>query len=188
MTKSSQQGVGLVEVMVALLLLAVAILSFSALNMTAINATDNSVIRIKSTTIIRSISEDLRLNPDSITSYQQNIQQVLANVSPAKNYCQSAAAFKAAKVSKECHDNACSKTEVANYDSWRMMQQACDNNVLLNMVDCPGTANKQRRQCVIIAWGDTQPVLSDTTATNRSCANLSGTYYSDAQCLIMETY
>lgn len=188
MLRASQQGVGLVEVLVALLLLAVAILGFSALNMTAISATDNSVLRVKSTTIIRSISEDLRLNPDSIAVYQANIQQVLGSVSASKNYCQATAAFKATKATKNCDGNACTEAEVANYDSWRMMQQACDNEVLLNMVDCPGTANKQVRQCVIIAWQDTKPVLSDTTSANRSCANSSGTYYSDSQCLIMETY
>lgn len=188
MHRLSQKGVGLIEVMVALLLLAVAVLGFSALNMVAINATDNSVVRVKSTTIIRSISEDLRLNPNSIPIYQANIQQVLGSVSAAKNYCQATAAFKTTKVEENCDSVTCTETEVANYDSWRMMQQACDNEVLLNMVDCPGTANKQVRQCVIISWGDTKPVLSDTTSNNKPCTNLSGTYYSDSECLIMESY
>lgn len=188
MIRSGQRGVGLIEVMVALLLLAVAILGFSALNMAAIKATDNSLIRVKSTTIIRSISEDLRLNPNSIPTYQANIQQVLGSVSSSKSYCQATASFKNAKATKNCDGSACTETEVANYDSWRMMQQACDNEVLLNMVDCPGTANKQVRQCVIVAWGETKPTLSDTTSTNKPCANLSGTYYSDSQCLIMESY
>ena len=39
-----QQGVGLVEVMVALLLLAVGVMGFAALQMTAIKATDESLV------------------------------------------------------------------------------------------------------------------------------------------------
>jgi len=41
---NSQSGVGLIEVMVALLLLAVAVLGFSALNMVSVKATDDSVL------------------------------------------------------------------------------------------------------------------------------------------------
>ena len=40
----SQKGVGLIEVMVAVLILAVAVLGFSALQMQAVKATDESLI------------------------------------------------------------------------------------------------------------------------------------------------
>ena len=42
---SQQKGVGLIEVLVAVLLLSVAVLGFSALQMRAISATDESLIR-----------------------------------------------------------------------------------------------------------------------------------------------
>ena len=48
---SSQQGVGLIEVMVALLLLAVAVLGFSALQMNALNATDESLVRSRAMSV-----------------------------------------------------------------------------------------------------------------------------------------
>ena len=44
----TQAGVGLIEVMVALLLLAVAVLGFSAMQMSAIKATDESLMRTRS--------------------------------------------------------------------------------------------------------------------------------------------
>lgn len=45
----SQQGIGLIEVLVALLLLAVAVLGFSAMQITAIKATDETILRSQAT-------------------------------------------------------------------------------------------------------------------------------------------
>ena len=50
---NNQYGVGLVEVLVALLLLAVAVLGFSAMQMTAVKATDESLMRTRALTIMR---------------------------------------------------------------------------------------------------------------------------------------
>ena len=83
----NQQGVGLVEVLVALLLLAVAVLGFSALNMVSIKATDDSVLIANANTVMRGLSEDLRLNSNNILAYQKDIQSVLSKVSASKNYC-----------------------------------------------------------------------------------------------------
>ncbi|MDE4454485.1 type IV pilus modification protein PilV [Psychrobacter sp. DAB_AL62B] len=60
-----QQGVGLVEVLVAVLLLSVAVLGFSALQVKAISATDESLVRTKSLTIIRNLAEVMRAYPEA---------------------------------------------------------------------------------------------------------------------------
>ncbi len=60
-----QRGVGLVEVLVAVLLLSVAVLGFSALQMRAITATDESLVSTKSLTIVRNLSEVMRAYPES---------------------------------------------------------------------------------------------------------------------------
>ena len=60
----SQRGVGLIEVLVAVLLLSVAVLGFSALQMRAISATDESLVRTKSLTLVRNLAEVMRAYPD----------------------------------------------------------------------------------------------------------------------------
>ncbi|MFZ3143962.1 type IV pilus modification protein PilV [Psychrobacter glacincola] len=60
-----QRGVGLIEVMVAILLLSIAVLGFSALQMRAINATDESLVRTKSLTLVRNLSEIMRAYPNA---------------------------------------------------------------------------------------------------------------------------
>ena len=60
-----QQGVGLVEVLVAVLLLSVAVLGFSALQVRAISATDESLVRTKSLTVVRNLAEVMRAYPEA---------------------------------------------------------------------------------------------------------------------------
>ena len=62
---SFQRGVGLVEVLVAVLLLSIAILGFSALQMRAITATDESLVRTKSLTVVRNLAEVMRGYPEA---------------------------------------------------------------------------------------------------------------------------
>lgn len=64
-TYNSQKGVGLVEVMVAVLLLSVAVLGFSALQVRAVGATDESMMRTKSLTLVRNLSEIMRAYPEA---------------------------------------------------------------------------------------------------------------------------
>ncbi len=60
-----QHGVGLIEVLVAVLLLSVAVLGFSALQIRAVSATDESLVRTKSLTVVRNISEIMRAYPEA---------------------------------------------------------------------------------------------------------------------------
>lgn len=60
-----EQGIGLVEVLVAVLLLSVAVLGFSALQMRAISATDESLVRTKSLTVVRNLAEVMRAYPEA---------------------------------------------------------------------------------------------------------------------------
>lgn len=60
-----QRGVGLIEVMVAVLLLSIAILGFSALQVRAVSATDESLVRTKSMTLVRNLAEVMRAYPEA---------------------------------------------------------------------------------------------------------------------------
>ena len=185
---SKQHGVGLMEVMVALLLLAVAVLGFGALNIVSVKATDDSLLVANSNTVMRGLSEDLRLNPDNVLAYQQDIQSVLGQVSGSKNYCTAVADYKTSSVTKNCDKNSCTAEELGKYNSWNTMKQACDNDVLLNMVTCPNTTGKQLRQCIITSWSGTEPVLGVSSDTSKACADTAGIYHSGSDCLIMESY
>ena len=76
MTRSTQAGIGLIEVMVALLLLAVAVLGFSAMQLSAIKATDESLMRTRSMYTIKTLSEGMRILPDSCYVYKEQVSNI----------------------------------------------------------------------------------------------------------------
>ncbi|MEM5440611.1 hypothetical protein, partial [Paraburkholderia diazotrophica] len=85
---------------------------------------------------------------------------------------------------------------------------ATDNGLNVGMATCPtkrttttsasGVATTistvgQDRQCLIAAWGDTDPIFLDTavasdTTKDKPCANEDAVYNFGAQCFIMEAY
>ncbi|MEC5210028.1 type IV pilus assembly protein PilV [Psychrobacter sp. PL15] len=81
---NSQRGVGLVEVLVAVLLLSVAVLGFSALQMRAITATDESLVRTRSLTLVRNLAEVMRAYPEAyVTGSGATFTTVLPTIASA---------------------------------------------------------------------------------------------------------
>ena len=65
----SQQGVGLIEVLVALLLLAVGVLGYSILQIRAVDASSEALSRSQGMLIARTLAENMRANPAAQTNY-----------------------------------------------------------------------------------------------------------------------
>ena len=162
---SQQQGVGLIEVLVAVLLLSVAVLGFSALQMRAISATDESLIRTQALSTIRGLAENMRANSQQIATYQATIND-------------------ASKTRESCTD--CSAEQIAINESKDAFDKLYNYGINVKMVTCPGTANFSEVKCVIAAWGDT---IATMDATNgNACADARGIYKSGSNCVIVETY
>lgn len=166
MSRLSQQiGVGLIEVLVAVLLLSVAVLGFSALQMRAISATDESLIRTQALSTIRGLAENMRANSQQIATYQATIND-------------------ASKTRESCTD--CSAEQIAINESKDAFDKLYNYGINVKMVTCPGTANFSEIKCVIAAWGDT---IATMDATNgNACADARGIYKSGSNCVIVETY
>ena len=69
----SQQGVGLVEVLVALLLLAVGVLGYSILQFRAIDASSEALTRSQGVLVLRSLAEGIRANPTGRTRPERGL-------------------------------------------------------------------------------------------------------------------
>ena len=162
---SQQKGVGLIEVLVAVLLLSVAVLGFSALQMRAISATDESLVRTQALSIIRGLAENMRANSQQIATYQVTIND-------------------ASKTRESCTD--CSAEQIAINESKDAYDKLYSYGINVKMVTCPGTANFSEVKCIIAAWGDTIATMDATNAN--ACAEASGIYKIGSNCLIVETY
>lgn len=211
----SQQGVGLVEVLVAVLLLSIAVLGFSALQVRAVGATDESLVRTKSLTIVRNLAETMRAHPDA---YVTGTGAVLSEAKPADSGAiptvQAVVSSTATDTisiggedisildtannclstttqvvnSKTVPKQPCTINQLAARDALMVKKIASDEGVSLAVVTCPGTTSAaiQQQMCIITAWNDTKAMM-DATDTE-ACADANGIYKPGSNCLISEAY
>ncbi|MCX0339026.1 MULTISPECIES: type IV pilus modification protein PilV [Acinetobacter] len=161
-----QKGIGLVEIMVALLILAIGILGFIALQYRALEATSEGSYRIQAINLARDLAERIRINRDAFSTYQQQVQL------PSNQK-----AFKT-----NCFSNNCSAIDLADFDVAQVANRAASFGMTINIMNCQG--NNNNRNCIYVAWGDSS--ATDGTGTG-DCTN--GTAYNPAStCIIMEAY
>lgn len=162
----NQQGVGLVEVLVALLVLAIGVLGFIALQYRAIEATSESGYRIQAINIARDLAERVRINRGVINTYMSEIESSSKQIVSTKN----------------CFNEDCTNTELADFDVAQVSIRARSFGMAMNVIECQG--NSDGRNCVYIAWGDTSP----TNGTGLGDCTNSTAYNPLSTCLIMELY
>lgn len=178
-TGRSQSGVGLMEVLVAVVLLAVGVLGFSVLQVRAVGATSESMNRTQAMNIIRDMGERIRENAQSYTAYTTQLKASIAQAgnTPPSKQCQGTKTGTVA--------NACTATERAQYDAYQLKLSASQTGNAVGLVDCPGLQAGMRRMCAIIAWNKTTPTLGADGA--KDCLSAAGQYYPAASCLMMES-
>ena len=183
---SNQRGVGLIEVMVALLLLAVAILGFSALQISALSATDESLLRSRAMSMSKQLSENMRLNTLATDDFTTALNTFNQGTDSITGYCVKVEAAGTSFNEDSCKSDACTPSEIASLNTWQAANLGCEQDIMLNMTTCPDMADINARQCIITSWGKTLPILNDSE--DDACGNSSGSYKIGSHCLIMEAY
>lgn len=192
--KSKQTGVGLIEVMVALLLLSVAVLGYSALQGQAIKATNESFERSQSLVIMRNIAEKIHSNPSAVAAYESGINNMDSITVPTS----------------QCGlDNVpvttlCTATELAVAESYKIKIDLQNYDFQIQMHPCPNTGgtgtdaatNIMFSYCLISAWGETTPTIGTddetdclterVTGDDDNVEAAGGNYHARATCMMME--
>lgn len=167
-----EQGIGLIEVLVAVLILAVAVLGFVAMQLRAIQATNETLVRSDAMTIIRNLSEGLRHYPTATNK----ITYVNAINAPPRN-------------PKSCTGNTvCNESEQIVYNAVQAVNLATESGIKIKAMQCNGAnigSTEVSKICLITSWDDTEPNMDGRTD---SCAETSGVYRPGSSCIIMETY
>jgi len=156
---NTQKGVGLVEVLVALILLSIAVLGFVALQIRAVAASNEASMNVQAMNIARDFAERMRMNRTGLTEYRDVVDP------PVK-----------------CASSFCTPDEMAQYDYAQVKKNATDLGMSIAILNCQSSTLV--RKCVYVAWGGTT-ATNGTTST--ACTN--GTaYIPNAKCIIMEVY
>lgn len=169
-----QSGVSLLEILIALLLLAIAVLGFSAMQMRAVKATDETLYRSDALVAIRNISEDLRLYPTQAQRdlYVAELKKEVPNQFGGKR-CGSGA--------------SCNEREQVVYNAWLAASLAKGNGISLGSAVCSNatTATSLKKMCIIAAWGDTTATQGNDAT---DCISSAGVYNKGVTCFVVETY
>lgn len=174
----SQVGVGFIEVLVSLLLLSVAVLGYIGLQTRTIAATNDGLTKSNIITIVRDLADRIRYNPTAIAAYGTNLETFSTSF---------ASSGSATKPTTDCNSATCTAAEQAEHDAYDAASRAYASGFDIRMVICPGTAGNgvMETQCLIGSWGDTTATIGAAAATD--CIDTTtGSYFRQAQCLIME--
>ena len=191
---AAQTGVGLVEVMVALLLLAVAILGYSALQGQAIKSTNESFERSQSLVMMRNIAEKIHANPSAIATYAAQLNVAAVPTAPS-NQC---------GLNGVAVTTLCTPAQLATAESYKVRADLQNYDFQIQMHPCPNTGgtgataatNIMFSYCLISAWGDTTPTIGVTADTDCLTSRVvddadvveqaGGNYHPKATCMMME--
>lgn len=183
--KNSQQGVGLIEVIVALVILAVAVLGFSAMQLRAVATTTEATNNVYATNIARDLTERLRVNRKGL---QLSEIQSTDNGLSVGLRDQVRALQPGDELEPDCGEGTCTPQEMAEYDLFSVVQRAKTYGMDIDVRGCKGSI--LGRSCVYVSWGDTAPNdVEDHESDDDRIPCTDGTVYNtDAQCVIMEIY
>ena len=166
-----QHGVGLLEVLVALVILAIGALGYVMLQVRALEATSESTQRIQAINIARDLAERVRVNRDGWTGTVSYQTELVSATTQAK-----------AAATPDCAAANCTAAQLADFDVAEMSDYAAQYGMALGMAGCPNTSN---RQCLYVAWGSTKAINSTTDSD--SCTN-GNSYRTNSNCVLMEVY
>lgn len=159
-TSSGRQeaGFGLVEVLAAVLVLAVGVVGFAALQMRAVQTSGDSYYRTQAMSIAQDLAERARSNSSEVATY------VAAATWPTTAVDQTAL--------DDCMVGNCTPAQMVVFDaaSVRFNAETLLPQGLVNMQACPGSA----LNCILVSWDGVQP----TAGLAGECVNENGLYLS----------
>ncbi|WP_201551659.1 type IV pilus modification protein PilV [Psychrobacter sp. DD43] len=213
-----QRGVGLIEVMVAILLLSIAVLGFSALQMRAINATDESLVRTKSLTLVRNLAEVMRAYPNAYvtgsapsfitaptaTGAVSTVQAVMnssatttvtvdtktIDMTTSANGCLSTGTKQETvdSIVKTVPAQNCNMSQLAARDTLMVKKIAKDEDISMTVVTCPGTTTQAIQTQMCVIAAWNDTKAILSDSDANACATSNGVYKTDSHCLISEAY
>lgn len=167
-----EKGVGMIEVLVALLLLAIGVMGFTALQLKAVDATNEAMSKIEAMNVARDVAERIRVNKNGLATYISELNKTTQ------------ATLSTAGLKKCLGSNVCSVTDMAKYDAAQIISQAQDTAMQIALPNCQVTGSVNR-VCIYVAWGGTKPI---NHAADPDACTFGGAYLPEAKCIVMELY
>lgn len=168
----NQNGVGLMEVIIALLLLAISVLGYSLLQYRSLEAGGQALKKVEAMNLARNLGERMYVNRIAYKDIYKSGINKKGNVESCKYYSDKM--------------NYCAFEDFAKKDLADIALLAQDKNMRIAVLPCPNTKNG--RSCIYVAWDETLASQSDGD-DNVACTNVKEfTYKAQAKCIVVEAY
>lgn len=138
-----QYGVGLIEVLVALLVLAIGVLGYAGMQLTALKAAEDSNNRAQATLLAQDALERFLANEAGIDTYTEGGNWPDQTMTPGEK----------PKGLNDCITQTCTADEMATWDIAMLSWQAA-NLLQGGMVAVSACKAGSPLSCVAVSWGD----------------------------------
>ncbi len=162
---SHQKGIGLLEVMVALSLLAIAVLGYAGMQVRSAKVGLEADNNTRAVEFARDLHERMRINREGTKVFEGN--------------------YNTKTSAKNCRTANCTPNELAQFDFSEVAQNAEKMAMDIAIRQCPMAGTAEKRHCIFVAWGKTTPTIG---AADTDCISDTLIYANDAQCIFMESF
>jgi len=159
--KQQQKGVGLPEIMVAMLLLGVAVIGFAGLQVRALSSTNDAMYRTQAIAIAQDFAERMALNPTAKATYLGT--------------------WNTAAV--ECETKNCTSVQMAQYDMFTIADLADVTLPKGKIAVMP--CIERNNVCIYVSWNGTTPTQGSSAP--HCTVPVDDTYVTNADCVKLET-
>lgn len=173
MDRNNQKGVGLIEVLVALVILALGVLGFAALQLRALDAAQEATEQTVAMSTARDLAERIRINRGALDHYKTaiNSEFTVSDCLGATNITSP----------KKLALPKCNQETFAQQDAGEVLAKATDNGQKIIIDNCIAS----ELNCIYVAWGKTVISASDLS----ECIDTTtGAYVVNSKCLVMEAF
>ena len=165
--RKQQRGVGLIEVMIALLVLAIGVLGYAGMQLTALKAAEDANNRAQATLLGQDALERFLANETAMASYINVDSWPDESTTPGEK----------PGALNDCITNSCSSDDLASWDIGMLAWQAA-NRLPGGMIAVDECQHAAGISCVVISWNDEEP---DDCMTNDGVNTEEGT-----SCVVLE--
>lgn len=145
-----QQGIGMIEVLVALLILSIGVLGYAGLQLRALNSANESHYRAQAMAIAQDVVERIAVNPDARATYLTTTSWQAADFSS-----------RATPTGwDQCFNGSCTAADIAGWDILQARYMAW---TLLPTGHVAVSGCATALACVVVAWNDADPTNCDTS-------------------------
>ena len=171
------KGVGLIEVMVAALILAISVLGLIAMQLKAVRTSGDSQARVQATAIAQDLIERMTMNDGSL-------MQSVGGYGPSLSA--GSAVTTPSSLPQTCVSAACTPEETVTFDLGQAAYYAASllpEGLVSGRVAAADSKNLQ----VFVAWGGTKPVIgTGDDACMETATDGTLTYHPSANCVMLE--